>query len=53
MLVAQVLPDDHKVEGSRLGNFLEAEDFAVEPTATSHISDQDGDVMDLRNLQHD
>jgi NAD(P)-dependent dehydrogenase (short-subunit alcohol dehydrogenase family) len=39
MLFAQVVPDDHEVEGSRLGDFLEAEDLAVEPTATSQISD--------------
>src|SRR5262249_1477675 len=49
LLIPEVEPEGDEVEGLRFGDFLQAEDSAVEPATRRQVSDEDGDVIDLGN----
>src|SRR4051794_28330245 len=53
MLIAEIEPDDGEIEGFGLGDFLEAEDVAIESSAPLLIRDEDGDVIDLGDGEGD
>jgi hypothetical protein len=51
VLIAEVEPDHHEIEGSRAVDFLQAEQVAVKVSAPVHVGDDYGTVVDLFKLQ--
>jgi hypothetical protein len=51
LLVAEVEPHDHEIEGPRLGDFLQPQHVAVEAPAALHVADDDRNVVNLRDFK--